>query len=81
MHIWQEHDEAARLFHEVNSIELMILQQFFVSIEPKYFRELETPGTNKLNHAIPDIFDNLFDTNGDMSLPANCESSHQECKA
>ena len=38
-----------------------------VAIEPKYLQTLRTPGTNKLNHNIPEILNHLFTTNGDVT--------------
>ena len=38
-----------------------------VAIEPKYLRVLRTPGTNKLNKTIPEIFIHLFMTYGDVT--------------
>ena len=63
----EEHDEATQLFREVNGVERTIFQQIVSAIEPKYLRALRMPGTNKLNHTIPEIFDHLFDTYGDVT--------------
>ena len=38
-----------------------------IAIEPKYLRALCTPGTNKLNHNIPEILHHLFTTYGDVT--------------
>ena len=62
-----EHGEATRLFREVNGVERTIIQQIVTAVEPKYLRALRTPGTNKLNHTVPQIFDHLFDTYGDVT--------------
>ena len=63
----EEHDEATRLFREVNGVERTLIQQIVAAVEPKYLRALRTPGTNKLNHTIPEIFNHLFDTYGDVT--------------
>ena len=61
------HQEAIRVFREVNGVERAIIQQIVVAIEPKYLRALRTPGTNKLNQSIPDILTHLFTTYGDVT--------------
>ena len=63
----EEHEESTRLFREVNGVEHTLLQQIVSAVEPKYLRALRTPGTNKLNHTIPEIFTHLFDTYGDVT--------------
>ena len=62
-----EHTEETRVFREVLGVERAIIQQMVVAIEPKYLRALRTPGTNKLNHNIPDILHHLFTTYGDVT--------------
>ena len=37
------------------------------AIDPKYLQALHTPGTNKLRQTIPQIFDHLFATYGDVT--------------
>ena len=48
-------------------MEQTIFQQIVTAVEPKYLQALHTPGTNKLNHTLPQIFTHLFDTYGDVS--------------
>ena len=63
----EEHEESTRLFREINSVERTLIQQIVSAVEPKYLRALRTPGTNKLNHTVPEIFTHLFDTYGDVT--------------
>ena len=69
----EEHDKATRLFREVNGVEQTLIQQIVSAVEPKYLRALQTPGTNKLNHTIPEIFNHLFDTYGDVTPSELCD--------
>ena len=62
-----EHAEATRVFREVIGVERALQQQLVAAIEPKYLRALRTPGTNKLTQTIPQIFDHLFSTYGDVA--------------
>ena len=69
----EEHEEATRLFREVNGVERTLIQQIVSAVEPKYLCALRTPGTNKLNHTVPEIFTHLFDTYGDVTPSELCE--------
>jgi len=62
-----EHDEATRLFREVIGVERAIIQQIISAIEPKYLKAIRNPITNKITKSIPEIFEYLFDTYGDVS--------------
>ena len=62
-----EHAEETRVFREILGVERAIIQQMVVAVEPKYIRALRNPGTNKLNHTIPEILDHLFTTYGDVT--------------
>ena len=59
-----EHAEATRVFREVIGVERALRQQIVMAVEPKYLRALRTPGTNKITHTIPAIFEHLFSTYG-----------------
>ena len=48
-------------------MERTLIQQIVAAVEPKYLKALRTPGTNKITKTIPEIFDYLFDTYGDVS--------------
>ena len=63
----EEHEESTRLFREVNGVEQTLIQQIVSAVEPKYLRAFRTPCTNKLNHTIPEIFNHLFNTYGDVT--------------
>ena len=63
----QEYQEALRLFREVISVERAIIQQMVAAIEPKYLKALRNTVTNKITKTIPEIFEYLFDTYGDIS--------------
>ena len=69
----EEHEEATRLFREVNSVKRMHIQQIVSVVKPKYLRALRTPGTNKLNHTVSEISDHLFDTYNDVTPGELCE--------
>jgi len=62
-----EHAEATRVFREVLGVERALRQQIVTAVDPKYLRALRTPGTNKLTHTIPEIFEHLFATYGDVT--------------
>ena len=62
-----EHAETTRVFREVLGVERALRQQLVTAIDPKYLRALRTPGTNKLTQTIPEIFDHLFATYGDVT--------------
>ena len=62
-----EHHEAIRLFREVQSIELTLVQQIVAAIEPKYLLALRDRTTNKIENNIAEIFSHLFDTYGDIT--------------
>ena len=62
-----EHLEATRVFREVIGVDRALRQQIVAAIEPKYLRALRLPGTNKITQTIPEIFDNLFQTYGDVT--------------
>ena len=66
-HASDEHNEETRVFREVIGVERAIRQKFVTAIEPTYLRALRTPGTNKLTQTIPEIFDHLFSTYGDVT--------------
>ena len=63
----REHVEATRLFRETLGVERTIIQQIVGAIEPKYLKALRNPLTNKITKTIPEIFEYLFDTYGDVS--------------
>ena len=63
----EEHQEATRLFREVNAVERTLIQQIVAAVEEKYLKALRIPGTNKIGKSIPEIFEYLFDTYGDVS--------------
>ena len=62
-----EHAEETRVFREVIGVERAIRQQLVTAIKPKYLHALRSPGTNKLTQMIPEIFENLFSTYGDVT--------------
>ena len=62
-----EHEEETRVFREVIGVERAIQQQLVTAIEPKYLRALRSPGINKLTQTIPEIFEHLFSTYGDIT--------------
>ena len=63
----QEHDEATRAFRELIGVERALIQQIVSALEPKYLRALRNPVTGKITKTIPEIFEYLFDTYGDVS--------------
>ena len=62
-----EHAEDVRLFRQVLGVERALIQQIVSAIEPKFLKALRNPVTNKITKSIPEIFEYLFDTYGDVS--------------
>ena len=62
-----KYQEAIRLFREVQSVELALVQQIVAAIEPKYLLALRDRTTNKIENNIAEIFSHLFDTYGDIT--------------
>ena len=48
-------------------MERTLIQQIVAAVEAKYLRPLRNPITNKITKTIPEIFEYLFDTYGDVS--------------
>ena len=62
-----EHAEDLRVFQEYLGVERALLQQIVSALEPKYLKALRNPVTNKIVRSIPEIFDYLFETYGDVT--------------
>eukprot|EP00957_Ditylum_brightwellii_P208589 15358138-Ditylum_brightwellii.AAC.2 len=62
-----QHQEAQCLFREVNGIKRIIIQHIVAAVEAKYFKALQNPVTNKIASTVPQIFQHLFDTYGDVT--------------
>ena len=62
-----EHAEATRAFRELIGVEQALIQQIVNAVEPKYLRAIRNPLTGKITKTIPEIFEYLFDTYGDVS--------------
>ena len=63
----EEHDEATRAFRELIGVERALVQQIVNALETKYLRALRNPITGKIIKKIPEIFEYLFETYGDVS--------------
>ena len=62
-----QHQEALRLFREVTAVERVLIQQIVQAVHPKYLKAIRNAITNRINKTIPEIFQHLFDTYGDIS--------------
>ena len=67
LNLRDQHQEALRRFREVIAMERVIIQQIVQAVHPKYLKAIRNTITNRINKTIPEIFQHLFDTYGDIS--------------
>ena len=71
----QAHDEATRLFNEVNLIEKILIRMLQEAIEEKYFESQLDTETGLPIGSIVEIFENLFEMYGNVT-----EMKLEECR-
>ena len=57
-----------RLFNEVIAVERTLLQQIVAAVEPSYLQALRDSETQRIKKTIPEVFEYLFDTYGDITI-------------
>ena len=65
-----KHAEATRIFREVIGVEGVLWRQLVSAIEQKYLCVLLPLETNKITKTVPEIFEDLSSTYGDVTLQA-----------
>ena len=61
------HAEATRLFREANAVERVLVQQIVAAIEPQFLKAIRNSVTSRITRTIPEIFDYLFKTYGNVT--------------
>ena len=60
-------DEALRIFNEYQAVETELRNQIVEAISPEYLQPLRNATTDVLNDSIPDIFNFISTTYGELS--------------
>ena len=72
-----QHEELTRIFREMIAVERTIIQQIVAVVDPKFLKAIRNTHTNKINKTIPEIFEYLFDTYGDVTIQELTELKNQ----
>ena len=73
----ETHHENLRRFNESNAVERTLLQQIVAAIEPRFLTALRDDNTQRIERTIPEVFQYLFDTYGDVTIEELKQMRHR----